>query len=188
MASTLIYSVAGIDFLANYGLPYYPLGLVFTNVHACIIAYAIIQYRLLDVSVVIKRSLIYALVLIALLVPCYIIVIGGQLYSFGSISYWFSSVTLVLLLGVGFLFPKFRFKTEDALERVLFRRRIDYRDTLLRSSRDMVSIVDVQALSDKLVHTIGDALGIEKVSLLLNNDSTRAYELEAWWPPKKARC
>jgi len=179
MASTLIYSVAGIDFLANYGLPYYPLGLVFTNVHACIIAYAIIQYRLLDVSVVIKRSLIYALVLIALLVPCYIIVIGGQLYSFGSISYSFSSVTLVLLLGVGFLFPKFRFKTEDALERALFRRRIDYRDTLLRSSRDMVSIVDVQALSDKLVHTIGDALGIEKVSLLLNNDSTHAYELEA---------
>ena len=103
--------------------PYYPLGLVFTNVHACIIAYAIIQYRLLDVSVVIKRSLIYALVLIALLVPCYIIVIGGQLYSFGSISYWFSSVTLVLLLGVGFLFPKLRFKTEDALERVLFNKR-----------------------------------------------------------------
>jgi signal transduction histidine kinase len=179
IASTLIYSMAGIDFLANYGIPYYPLGLVFTNVHACIIAYAIIQYRLLDVGVVIKRSLIYALVLIALLVPCYVVVIGGQLYSFGSISYLFSSLTLVLLLGVGFLFPKFRFKTEDALERALFRRRIDYRETLLRSSRDMVSIVEVKTLSENLVHTIGSALGVEKVSLLLNNDSKRAYELEA---------
>ena len=128
MASTLIYSVAGIDFLANYGLPYYPLGLVFTNVHACIIAYAIIQYRLLDVSVVIKRSLIYALVLIALLVPCYIIVIGGQLYSFGSISYWFSSVTLVLLLGVGFLFPKFDSKPRMRLNECCLKA-VDYRET-----------------------------------------------------------
>jgi len=179
IASTLIYSMAGIDFLANYGMPYYPLGLVFTNVHACIIAYAIIQYRLLDVSVVIKRSLIYALVLSALLVPCYLVVVGGQLYSFGGISYSFSALSLTLLLGVGFLFPKFRFKTEDALERVLFRRRIDYRDTLLRSSRDMVSIVEVRALSNNLVHTIGNALGVEKVSLLLNNDAKHIYELEA---------
>ena len=179
IASTLIYSIAGIDFLANYGIPYYPSGLIFTNIHACIIAYAIIQYRLLDVGVVIKRSLIYALVLIALLVPCYGVVIGGQLYSFGTISYSFSSMTLILLLGVGFLFPKFRFKTEDALERALFRRKIDYRDTLLRSSRDMVSIVEIKTLSESLVHTIGNALGVEKVSLLLNNDLKRAYELEA---------
>ena len=71
IASTVIYSMAGVDFLANYGFGYYPLGLVFTNIHACIIAYAIIQYRLLDVRVAIKRSLIYALILVALLVPCY---------------------------------------------------------------------------------------------------------------------
>jgi signal transduction histidine kinase len=179
IASTIIYSMAGIDFFANYGIPYYPLGLVFTNVHACIIAYAIIQYRLLDVSVVIKRSLIYALILSALLLPCYLVVVGGQLYSFGGISYSFSALSLLLLLGVGFLFPKFRFKTEDALERALFRRRINYRDTLLRSSRDMVSIVEVRALSNNLVHTIGNALGVEKVSLLLNNDAKHIYELEA---------
>jgi two-component system NtrC family sensor kinase len=179
IASTIIYSMAGVDFLANYGLAYYPLGLVFTNVHACIIAYAIIQYRLLDVSVVVKRSLIYALILTGLLVPCYLVVIQGQLYAFGQISYTFSFVTLLLLIGVGFLFPKFRFKTEDALERVLFRRRVDYRDTLLRSSRDMVSIVDVKLLSENLVHTIGKSLGIEKVSLLLDSAANGKYDLEA---------
>jgi two-component system NtrC family sensor kinase len=179
ITSTVIYSMASIDFFANYGIGYYPLGLVFTNIHACIIAYAIIQYRLLDVSVVIKRSLIYALLLIALLVPCYVLVIQGQLYAFGQISYSFSFFTLFLLIAVGFLFPKFRFMTEDALERVLFKKRFDYRETLLRSSKDMVSIIDIKALSNNLVRTIGKALAIEKVSLLLNNESKGRYNLEA---------
>ena len=179
IGSTAIYSVASIDFLANYGLGYYPLGLVFTNIHALIIAYAIIQYRLLDISVAIRQSLIYALILSALLVPCYVVVIQGQMYAFGRISYSYSFFAFVLLLGVGFLFPKFRFKTEDALERVLFKRRVDFRNTLLRSSRDMVAIVDIKALSESLVHTIGRSLEIGKVSLLLQDETKPYYTLEA---------
>jgi two-component system, NtrC family, sensor kinase len=179
IGSTAIYSVASIDFLGNYGIGFYPLGLVFTNIHACIIAYAIIQYRLLDISIAIRQSLIYALLLLALLIPCYIVVIQGQMYAFGRISYSYSFFAFVLLVGVGFLFPKFRFKTEDALERVLFKRRVDYRETLLRSSRDMVSIVDIKALSQSLVHTVGKSLEIEKVSLLLRHDSKPYYTLEA---------
>ncbi len=179
IGSTAIYSVASIDFLGNYGVGFYPLGLVFTNIHACIIAYAIIQFRLLDITVAIKRSLIYALILLLLLVPCYVVVIQGQLYAFGRISYPYSFFAFLLLVGVGFLFPKFRFKTEDALERVLFKRRVDFRDTLLRSSRDMVSIVDIKTLSESLVHTVGKSLAIEKVSLLLHNDAKAYYTLEA---------
>lgn len=179
LVSTVIYSMAGIDFLANYGVGYYPLGLVFTNIHASIIAYAIIQYRLLDVSVAIKKSLIYALLLLGLLIPCYFVVIQAQSYAFGRISYQFSVITLMLLTAVAFLFPKFRFKTEDALERALFKKRFDYRETLLHSSQDMVSIVDIKALSEKLVQTIGKSLQIEKVSLLLSNEAKGSYNLEA---------
>lgn len=179
LVSTVIYSMAGIDFLANYGFGFYPLGLVFTNIHASIIAYAIIQYRLLDVSVAIKKSLIYVLLLLGLLLPCFLVVIEAQSYAFGQISYQFSVMTLMLLTAVAFVFPKFRFKTEDALERALFKKRFDYRETLLRSSQDMVSIVDIKALSEKLVQTIGKSLRIEKVSLLLSNESKGNYNLES---------
>jgi signal transduction histidine kinase len=85
----------------------------------------------------------------------------------------------LLFILVGFFFPKLRFKTEDALERALFKKRSDYRETLLRSSKDMVSIIDVKALSDNLVRNVGKSLGIEKVSLLLNNESKNSYQLEA---------
>ncbi|HXG53663.1 MAG TPA: ATP-binding protein [candidate division Zixibacteria bacterium] len=173
--STVIYSLAGVDFLGNYGIAYYPIGLIFTNAHAGIIAYAIIQYRLLDISVVIKRSLIYALILFAMLIPCFVIVIGGQLLAFGSLHYGFTLILLGLLTTIGFVFPKLRFMTEDALEKALFNKKVDYRETLLRSSREMVAVVDMEALSQSLVQTVARALAVEKAALYLLDDSKDAF-------------
>jgi signal transduction histidine kinase len=178
--SSLIGFVAGVtSFLPIIGSKVPPVGAPIVYFYTLPITYAVARYRLLDIDVVIKKSVIYAVLLLGLLAPCYGIVIVGQKLAFGIVSYDFSIGTLVLFIIVGFLFPKLRFRTEEALERAFFRKRIDYRDTLLRSSRDMVSIVDIKALSDKLVQTIGKSLDIEKVSLLLDNAANGSYHLEA---------
>ena len=162
-----------------YDIPIRPYGNILVSVYTLIFAYAMVRYRLLDIEIVLKKSLIYALLLILLLLPCYLLVVWGQLSAFGSINYVFSILTLGLFILVGFFYPKLRFRTEEALERALFRKRVDYRETLLRSSRDMVSIVDIKALSAKLVQTVGKSLGIEKVSLLLDNATNGSFHLEA---------
>src|SRR5262245_11451323 len=86
---------------------------------------------------------------------------------------------LMLFIIVGFLFPKFRFRTEDALDRVLFQKRVDYRETLLRSSKEMVSIVDIENLSNSLVKTVSRALGTETASLYLLDEAKGVYNLKA---------
>jgi two-component system, NtrC family, sensor kinase len=173
----------GLDnFLYLYDITIYPLfpyGTYAIPLYVSSTAYAIVQYRLLDINVVIKKSLIYASLIILLIVPCYSLVILGQQVTFGTVSYSFSFSTLVLFILVGFFFPKLRFRTEEALDRAFFNKRADYRDTLLRSSRDMVSIIDIKALSQSLVQTVGKSLEIEKVSLLLRNESQPCYTLEA---------
>jgi signal transduction histidine kinase len=133
----------------------------------------------MDIDVVIKKSLTYAVVLAALLIPCFLIVIFGQSLAFGSVNYNFSLVALLLFIVVGFLFPKFRFKTEDALEKVLFQKRADYRETLLRSSKEMVSIVDLENLSNSLVKTVSRALGTETASFYLLDETKGVYNLKA---------
>jgi len=167
------------NYLLWYDIQVPPYGTVLISVYTGIFAYAMVRYRLLDIEIVLKKSVIYAVLLLGLLLPCYLIVIWGQTLAFGTVNYKFSLATLLLFITVGFFFPKLRFKTEDALERVLFKKRFNYRETLLRSSKDMVSIIDIKALSDSLVRTIGKSLGIEKVSLLLNNESKANYHLEA---------
>ena len=121
----------GVDnFLYLYDIsmfPLFPYGTYAIPIYVSSTAYAIAQYRLLDINVVIRKSLIYALLLLVLLVPCYLAVIWGQQAAFGNINYTFSLFTLLLFIMVGFLFPKVRFRTEEALERALFQKRVDYR-------------------------------------------------------------
>ena len=178
--SSLIGFIAGItSFLPIVGSTIPPFGAPIVYFYTLPITYAIARYRLLDIDVVIRKSVIYASLLAILLIPCFAVVILGQKLAFGSMNYTFSIGTLGLFIVVGFLFPKLRFRTEEALERVLFKKRVDYRDTLLRSSRDMVSIIDIKALSNNLVRTIGKSLGIDKVSLLLNDEAKGSHLLVA---------
>jgi len=148
-----------------------PVGAPLVYFYTLPITYAVARYRLLGIDVAIKQSLIYALLLLILLTPCYLVVILGQQIAFESINYTFSLATLLLFIIVGFLFPKFRFRTEEALEGVLFKKRADYRATLLRSSQEMVSVVDLKALSESLVQIVWRALGVDKVSLFLLDEN-----------------
>ena len=100
----------GLDnFLFLYDItifPLFPYGTYAIPVYVSSTAYAIAHYRLLDITVVVKKSLIYGLLLLLLLVPCYVLVIWGQQMAFGEINYLFSFSVLLLFLFVGFLSPK----------------------------------------------------------------------------------
>jgi signal transduction histidine kinase len=178
-ASLIGFLGAGTSFLPiiQSGIP--PFGAPLAYLYTFPITYAVARYRLLDIEVVIRRSLIYALLLAALLVPCFLVVVWGQKLAFETINYTFSMVTLILFIVIGFLFPKIRFRTEEALERVLFQKRVDYRETLVRSSREMVSIVDLENLSNSLVKTVSRALGTETASLYLLDEAKGVYNLRA---------
>jgi two-component system, NtrC family, sensor kinase len=178
-ASLIGFLGAGTSFLPiiQAGIP--PFGAPLAYLYTFPITYAVARYRLLDIDVVIRKSLIYALLLAALLIPCFLVVVWGQKLAFDTIDYTFSMATLLLFIVIGFLFPKIRFRTEEALERVLFQKRVDYRETLLRSSKEMVSIVDLENLSNSLVKTVSRALGTETASLYLLDETKGVYNLKA---------
>ena len=171
---TLGYFGGITNFLSWYDIPVPPYGNVLVSAYVVLFSYSVIKFQLLDIKVVVKKSLIYALLLLLLVVPCYLLLVLAQWVTFGSINYSFSLVSLGLFILVGFFFPRLRFQTEEALERVLFKRRVDYRETLLHSSKEMVSIIDIKALSDNLVRTIGKSLGIKKSPYYYSATKSRA--------------
>jgi len=162
-----------------YGLEILPYGTIGGSIYIFLVAYAIVRYRLMDVTVVLKRSLIYACQLLILLIPCYLVLMSTQLIFFGNVSPTFSFFALALFILVGFFFPKLRFRTEEAFERVLFKKKHDYRATLLRSSREMVSMVDLETVSNSLVQTVAKALGVDKASLFLPEESDGSFKLKS---------
>ena len=60
--ATLSYTLASVDFVVNYGANFYPFGFSFTLVSFSLVAYAITKHRLMDISVIVRKTLIYSVV------------------------------------------------------------------------------------------------------------------------------
>jgi two-component system NtrC family sensor kinase len=176
---SIAYLGGGTNYLLWYDILIPPVGNVLIAIYIGVFAYALIAYRLMDFNVFIKRSLIYVCQLLILLIPCYLVLMATQLIFFGNVSPTFSFFALVLFILVGFFFPKLRFRTEEAFERVLFKKKRDYRATLLRSSREMISMVDLETVSRALVQTVVKALEVQKASLFLLDDADGTFKLKS---------
>jgi two-component system, NtrC family, sensor kinase len=170
VALSLGYLGGGTNFLLWYDIPIRPYGNILVSVYVILFSYAVIKFSLLDIDFIVKKSIIYALLLLILILPCFFVIILSQAFTYGQIDYNFSALNLVIFMIVGFFFPKLRFRTEDALERVLFKKSYDYRHTLLQSSRDMISLVEMDSLSERLVRTISESMRIGKASLYVVDD------------------
>ena len=56
-----IFSIACYDFIPNYGFELYPIGFLPASIFVIIISYAIVKYNLMDIRIVIKKSIVYTL-------------------------------------------------------------------------------------------------------------------------------
>lgn len=179
IALVIGYVGGATNFPLWYGVSLPPYGNILVAVYIVLFSYAVVRFRLMDINVFIKKSIIYGLQLLILLIPSYLLLMATQIVFFGHVSPTFSLFALVLFIFVGFFFPKIRFRTQEAFERVLFKKRYDYRATLLRSSREMISMVDLETVSRALVQTVVKALEVQKASLFLLDDADGTFKLKS---------
>jgi hypothetical protein len=84
---------------------------------------------------------------------------------------------LSLLLLVTLLFNQMKGRTERAVEQLLFRDRYDYRETLGKFSKAMVTILDLESLSQKIIETITQTMKVEKASFYCLEEEKGGYQL-----------
>lgn len=63
--ANITYCMAAFDFLMNYGVNFYPMGFVGILISSCIISYAIYRYKLMDLNLAFRNSVV--LILFALI-------------------------------------------------------------------------------------------------------------------------
>ena len=153
------------------------LGPSFMIIMVSIITYAILKYRLLDIDIVLKKGTTYIILVLLLYIPSTFLIIFNQKLFFKEINYLFSAIILLLLILVAILFHQFKPGTEKAVEHLLFRHKYDYRETLGKFSKVLVTILDLQSLSKRIIDTITQTMGVEKASLFLLNEEKGEYYL-----------
>jgi signal transduction histidine kinase len=178
LASVIGFSGGSTNFLLVFDIfriP--PIGNYFIAFYLVVLFYAIVKHHLMDINIVLKKGTTYALLLVLLFVPSFLLILFLQKIFFHKMDYLFSTILLFLLFFVTLFFHKIKPGTERTVEQFLFKNRYDYRETLGTFSKVMVSILDLRSLSKRMIETVTQTMGVEKASLFLLNEEKGGYEL-----------
>ena len=155
----------GVDPPLALQLTAIPLGLV-----PLTFASAIVRYRLRDVEVIVKRGLAYTAFLAAS-VALYFAMLkltGFLVGNDGDQHNWI--IALLATMVVVLLAQPVKDAVQNALDRVFYRDRYDYRRALVAFARDLNSDLDVVRLSQRLVARIVETLVVDRMALMLSDE------------------
>ena len=130
-------------------------------------ASAIVRYRLLDVEVIVKRTLVYSAAVAAVVAIYAVLLQGfGRVFSTGGTrNNWVLAavVTVIALL----LVPPVKQAIQNALDRAFYRDRYDYRRALVGFARDLNSDLNLNRLAERLVSRVTETLLVDRMALML---------------------
>lgn len=140
----------------------------------CIICtIAIVKYHLLDIRVIVRKSLAYLFVSLMIATP-YVGVLYLLHYIFEPIlEPWWLHAIIILLLAI-FLRPLYSW-AQNLIDRLFYRDRYDYLKALEQFGQKTQSIVNLNELSSTFIRLVNGALRTSTVCLLLPSGSDNGF-------------
>jgi two-component system, NtrC family, sensor kinase len=130
-------------------------------------ASAIVRYRLMDVEVIIKRALVYAAALAAIAAIYAVLLNVASAIFLKDPEQQNPIIALLATFVVVLLSRPVKNAIQASLDRVYYRDRYDYRRALVGFARDLNSDLDLQRLSERLVHRVTETLVVDRMALML---------------------
>ncbi|MDP8219612.1 MAG: ATP-binding protein [Candidatus Theseobacter exili] len=173
------YLGGGMNYFGWYGIPVPPFLNVLVSFYVITISYAIVKYHLLDIKVALTRwtifSIVYAgvyavpLIFAALNQEYLERILGGKwgivLFIAGVIFTYIGQIT----------YNYIRHKAEDKL----LKEQRKYHQTLLKASKDMIFVRDIQTIRNTVVDILTKEIKISHVRFFSFNQEKNRYEVVA---------
>ena len=138
-------------------------------------AFAILKYRLMDIDLIIKKTIIYASVTGIVLTLYFALVfgLGGLLVeSIGVKSQW---VTIFFTLAIAAVFIPLRNRVQNVVDRRFFRKKYDYPTALKTLNREISQTIELQAMLKLVTEHLQPALQNRSVVIFSRGTYDRAY-------------
>jgi sigma-B regulation protein RsbU (phosphoserine phosphatase) len=137
--------------------------------------HAIVRYGLMDLEIVLKRSLVYTVLTAVLAAVYFAVVYGiGRLASefVGSADLLFSVISIFCIT---LLISPLRSKIGASVDRMFFRDEYNYRRVLKQISHSLAGMVDLEHLLGFLATRVGEVLHASAVAIYLEDARTSQY-------------
>jgi diguanylate cyclase (GGDEF)-like protein/putative nucleotidyltransferase with HDIG domain len=150
-----------------------------------IIAYTISRYSLLDIRLVVRRGLAFALALI----PIAALFLGGLFVMFRFYPQMPFYSILLIALGLTILLAliilPLRHPIQEFVDRVFYRDTYDHRQTLLSFTSKMGNILNLDQLTSEMLQTLSKAIRISRAVLLFEDPGSSLFTVQCVYPETK---
>ncbi|MFZ1948007.1 MAG: SpoIIE family protein phosphatase [bacterium] len=137
--------------------------------------HAIVRYGLMDLEIVLKRSLVYTVLTAVLAAVYFVVVYGiGRLASkfVGSVDLLFSVLSIFCIT---LLISPLRSRIGASVDRIFFRDEYNYRRVLKQISHSLAGMVDLEHLLGFLTTRVGEVLHAGAVAIYLEDATMSRY-------------
>ncbi|HEX9896618.1 MAG TPA: diguanylate cyclase [Dehalococcoidales bacterium] len=149
-------------------------------INACIIAYTITRFRLLDIRFVIRRGLAYALMLI----PISVLYIGGLVLTANTGLPFY--IILLLAAGLAILFAlislPLRRPIQAVVDRFFYGETYSHRQTLLSFTTRMGNVLNLEELAGEMLQMLSKAIRVSRAVLLFEDAGSGYFIVRFVYP------
>jgi|GEM_PF-235170 len=173
------YGGGATNFLPTFDINIYPAGNYLVPFYVVLMSYAIIKYRLMDIDTVYRKGVIYLAGLLFILFPAFFAILWTERLFSNSVNLPVIIVLLAIVAISAIAFHKLKIRTEQALENTLFYKKYNPYKVLSNFTKEMVSVITLNELLDKIISTFTETLKIKKASIFLFDEEKKAYIIKA---------
>ena len=141
-------------------------------------AYSIFKYQLMDVSTVIKNTIIYGAATITVAaIYFFIIYVIGQSISQAIGTEYQQLIAGVFFIGFALVFQSTKDKFQDFLTAKFYPEQFAYQKVLIRFSNEVASMVGLEKILDSMCNTLVDALMISNFGIMISDQDKKSFLL-----------
>ncbi len=137
-------------------------------------ASAVVRYRMMDVEVFIKRTLVYAAAVLAI-GGIYVALLTLATHVIEDPTQHYMIIAMLATLVVVLLARPVKSAIQTTFDRAFYRDRYDYRRALVGCPPDLNSDLDLNRLSERLVARIMETFVVDRIALMLADGNSESF-------------
>lgn len=159
---------------------FYPYGNFLISVYCVIVAYAVFRHKLLDIEVIIRKTLVFAGLLVSVFLILIFPTVFIQEYIFRS-SGRMGRITGLTISGVIIILTMRKIESflKNVTDKYLFQKKYDYKELLKTFTTEVLTVLEMDNLVNLTVDKLTGTIKLDSCAVLLFNEEEQQFDVAA---------